>query len=279
MKHILPLLLLAWPLVTFAAQPYALGWKSSPTHSKGLRQLPRMAVPVPSKASLESLMPPVYDQGSIGSCTANAGCAAFDFKWKVQHGEFVTPSRLDLYQNELRHDGNFPNDAGSYTSSILWVLVNQGVARDTCWPYNPSKLAYAAPKCANDSRGQWKAVKAYDVPNDDNGQSVKRCISILKIPVLTGGYVYQSIFNPIKDRSTGEWYVPMPSGRSVGGHEILICGYDDNLVIAKRKGWARIRNSWGTTWADKGYSWIPYDYIFNPRQFEDNGSIEIVSGK
>jgi C1A family cysteine protease len=256
------------------------GWKSNPRHGKGLLQIAKhqdyKAASLPSKADLSAAMPPVYDQGQIGSCTANAGSGAFDYQWSVQHKAFAYPSRLDLYQNELRHDGNFPQDAGSYTATILWVLTNQGVCTEKCWPYNTSLLASPSPSCAVAQRPQYMAVKAYDVPNNDGGFAVRQCIANIGIPVLTGGYVFNSIQSPKRDTKTGQWYVSMPSGKPIGGHEILIVGYDDNLTIAGRKGWVRVRNSWGTGWADKGYAWFPQAYLFNPKYFEDNGAIELV---
>lgn len=266
--------------VAHADTPHPLtGWKSNPHHAKGLQQLPRRAMPVPAAASLRDQMPPVYDQGNIGSCTANAGAGAFDYVWKLDTGSFIFPSRLDLYQNELRHDGNFPQDAGSYTSSILWVLQKQGVALEKCWPYVPANLAKTATACANQTRKNYKAVTAYDVPNDDNGRTIKDCLANRKIPVLTGGYVFTPIFTPIYDVGTRRWFVDMPKGKVQGGHEMLIVGYDDNLVIGKLKGFALVRNSWGTDWGDKGYAWFPYAYLFDPKWFEDNGAIQVTSGK
>lgn len=224
-------------------------------------------------------MPPVYDQGNIGSCTANAGCGGFDYQWKMQSGTFLFPSRLDLYQNELKHDGNFPQDAGSYTSTILWVLKNQGVTLEKCWPYVTANLAKAPTACANANRKFYKAILAYDVPNDDKGYAVRFAISQKRLPVLTGGYVFNSIMNPIYDVGTRQWFVPMPTGKPIGGHEMLIVGYDDNLVIGKIKGWVRMRNSWGPEWAGNGYAWFPQAYLFNPKYFEDNGAIELTSYK
>jgi C1A family cysteine protease len=264
-----------------ASQDYNVkGWKTNPHHAKGLRQIAThrdyKLAPLPASADLSLAMPPVYDQGDIGSCTANAGAGAFDYQWNVQHKAFAFPSRLGLYQDELKHDGNFPQDAGSYTVTILWVLTNQGVATERCWPYVTSRLASPAPKCAVTQRPQYMAVKTYDVPNNDGGYAVKQCIANIGIPVLTGGYVFNSIQTPKKDAKTKQWYVPMPSGKPIGGHEVLIVGYDDNLVIGSIKGWVRIRNSWGTGWGDKGYAWFPQAYILNAKWFEDNGAIELV---
>ena len=53
--------------------------------------------------------------------------------------------------------------------------------------------------------------------------------------------------------------IPMPTATSqpVGGHAIVAVGYDN----ARRH--FIIRNSWGTSWGDKGYGYLPYDYFRN----------------
>lgn len=51
--------------------------------------------------------------------------------------------------------------------------------------------------------------------------------------------------------------VPMPKKgeRSIGGHAIAACGYDDEKELVKFK------NSWSVKWGDKGYGYLPYTYI------------------
>src|SRR5690348_6101171 len=82
---------------------YSFGWKPDPpdhrdlTYSAPLQQLAGL----PSKVDLRPKCPPVYDQGHIGSCTANAIAAAIQYQ-RLAEGDqpdFV-PSRLFIYYNE-----------------------------------------------------------------------------------------------------------------------------------------------------------------------------------
>ena len=45
-----------------------------------------------------------------------------------------------------------------------------------------------------------------------------------------------------------------------GGQAVLAVGYDDQKDTSPR-GAILIRNSWGETWGDAGYGWLPYAYI------------------
>src|ERR1700748_1854143 len=51
---------------------------------------------IPKSVDLSKKCPPVYDQGQLGSCTANAIAAAIEFDQKKK---FV-PARLFIYYNE-----------------------------------------------------------------------------------------------------------------------------------------------------------------------------------
>ena len=53
-----------------------------------------------------------------------------------------------------------------------------------------------------------------------------------------------------------------------GGHAVMSVGYDDGKKIKgaglnapETKGALMIRNSWGGGWGEKGYGWLPYDYV------------------
>ena len=48
--------------------------------------------------------------------------------------------------------------------------------------------------------------------------------------------------------------MPSPTDTLLGGHAVCIVGYDDSRSIFIG------RNSWGKSWGDRGYFYIPYDY-------------------
>ena len=53
----------------------------------------------------------------------------------------------------------------------------------------------------------------------------------------------------------------------LGGHAMLVIGYDDNLAITNTNngstttGALLVRNSWGASWGNHGYGALPYDYV------------------
>src|SRR5207248_6243039 len=96
----------------------------------------RVAQHLPPKVDLHTLCPPVYDQGQLGSCTANAIGAAIDFERQRQKLQFLTPSRLFIYYNERVIENSVCSDSGAMLRDGMKTVGAQGVCAETMWPYN-----------------------------------------------------------------------------------------------------------------------------------------------
>lgn len=254
------------------------GWKSNPHHAAKLKQFvhhPEFAATiVPDRVDISGEMPRVYDQGNEGSCVANSAVAAFEHQWKIQHNAFAGLSRQGLYRDLLIHDGNYPQDAGSYTSSALWVFSNKGVGLESSYPYVVGSWTKTPSKVYTTQAATYKSVTAYDVDSTDH-------ISIMKAlakdkPVMFGGYVYAAIESLTKTN----YFNPPPKGKPIGGHERVIVGYDRKLthVFSGKTytGFYWVRNSWGPDWGSNGHSWEPMSVIEDPRINEDFAVIDTV---
>lgn len=261
MKYLLAVCLL-WSSTILAAD-HKFGWKSNPYHSKGLRQFSSTGLTkINPKSDLRAGLPPIYDQGQLGSCTANAGLAAFEFAWNQKHHAFLSGSRLGLYTFSLKRDGSWPNDAGSYTSTVVYVLKNNGVGLEKCFPYKERTFGVEPPACYVKTMGNQKLIESYDVDNTD-GKSIRAALTA-GLPVMFGGYVYQDIMNL---PATG--ILPSPRGRPVGGHEMLVVGHDDAKQLYT------VRNSWGTVYGVRGHLYIKYADLHNKRIYEDFAALKL----
>ena len=95
-----------------------------------------------------SPMPPVYDQGQLGSCTANSLAGAFQFDLMKQKLPNFNPSRLFIYYNERALEHTIPVDSGAALTDGITVLNTQGVCPETVWPYNIDEFTVKPPVLA-----------------------------------------------------------------------------------------------------------------------------------
>ncbi len=91
------------------------GWVPDvPDHRDHLYAAPvEWLAKLPLKVDLRTKCPAVYDQGQLGSCTANAIAAAIEFDQMKEKIKYFMPSRLFIYYNERVMEGTVNSDSGA----------------------------------------------------------------------------------------------------------------------------------------------------------------------
>lgn len=215
---------------------------------------------LPSKYSLRNDMPPVLDQGRLGSCVSNATANALQFCLKKEHEMEFAPSRLYMYYYTRLIEGNVGEDTGCVIRDAMKELRTYGGCHESLWPYDISKFTTRpSNKCTREGRTHLEGFKYLSVRQ--NEKSIKTAL-VNGFPVIIGVEVYESFESP-EAMKTGD--LPMPDADSeqlLGGHCMNIISYDDET---RRFG---LQNSWGTGTpdhpvGDKGYFTIPYEYVLN----------------
>lgn len=224
--------------------------------------------PLPKLVDLRKNCPSVYDQGDLGSCTANAICAAYQFDQMKQKAKTIfMPSRLFLYYNERALEGTISTDAGAFISDGVKSISTTGICPETQWPYVISKFSTKPPTSCYNSAKSYKCSSYKQI----NGslQQLKQGLAN-GFPIIFGMDIYDS-FESLTVEKSGIVPMPAPTEKLLGGHAMLIVGYDDS------KQSFIVRNSWGTSWGIQGYCYIPYAYLSNPNMASDFWSLITVS--
>ena len=226
------------------------GWRKGLPDHRDLIFQPTAQL-LPSSIDLRAQCPAIYDQGQLGSCTANAIGAAFEFELIRQTIKDFTPSRLFLYYNERALEGTVKSDAGAQIRNGIKVAIKQGLCPETEWPYNISQFAKKpTKKCYIDAL--LNVVNQYQSITQDLNH-LKSCLA-QQLPFVFGFTVYDS-FESATVAASGILNMPGKTEKPIGGHAVMCVGYDDSLQRFI------IRNSWGPVWGQKGYFTMPYAYM------------------
>jgi C1A family cysteine protease len=246
----------------------------SPEHEKIkplLQKLNVLSNPValPVKIDLKAWCAPIEDQAALGSCTANAAVGMIEFYEKKAYGVWLDASRLFLYK-ATRNLLGWIGDTGAYLRTTMGAMALFGVPPEKYWPYKiasfdvePTAFLYAFAQ-------SFQAINYYRL--DPLGTTPANLLNQIKtnlagnLPSMFGFTVYDSI-SQANGVGKGKIPFPCPTDKVAGGHAIMAIGYDDTMVIKNANcgktttGALLIRNSWGTSWGEGGYGWLPYEYV------------------
>jgi C1A family cysteine protease len=220
----------------------------------------------PPYIDLRAQCPAVYDQGMLGSCTANAIAGAVEFDRLKQHLSDLVPSRLFIYYNERVIEGTVGSDSGAMIRDGIKSVASQGVCPETEWPYDIAKFTAKPPAKAYSDAATDRAV-SYQSLIQDLGQ-MRGCLAS-GYPFIFGFTVYES-FESQAVAQTGHAPMPGPAERALGGHAVMAVGYHDASQTFL------VRNSWGAAWGIAGYFTLPYTYLLQPGLASDLWTIRIV---
>lgn len=248
----------------------ALGWRPDlPDHRDLIFEIDETTPPLAS-VDLEAEMPPVYDQGQLGSCTANGTAAVLDYARHKAGLPFMSPSRLFIYYGERVIEGTVSSDSGAEIRDGIKVLASEGAPPESEWPYVISKFARKPPAKAYKDAVKHEALVYKRVPQTQ--QAIESVLS-QGIPIVFGFTVYES-FESAEVARTG--VVPMPArGESVlGGHCVDMIGYNSTDFPGRPK----MRNSWGSGWAVRGHFSLSWQYLLSSHLCSDLWAISSVKG-
>lgn len=204
--------------------------------------------------SIEGDQSYVAEGVGVHNCTANMGAAAYF----VVSKHVVSPlSRLFIYYTERVIENTIAYDSGATIRDCMKALKNYGAPPEGMLAYKVErfKIKPTSKVFAEALRHQLVAYAA--VPQTP--LAFKSALAAGH-PICIGISVYESFESEAVAHSG---MVPMPSKAEsmMGGHAVLVVGYDDKGVL--------VRNSWGTGWGLDGYFYLPWEYVMNPNLASD----------
>jgi len=196
------------------------------------------------------VIPPVRDQGEIGSCSG-FGVTAVAWSAMMSDKTFRTPpfhpSELFVYYNG-RRDKN--NDEGASIREVVKGTVNFGLAPLETWIYNVKKVCVRPSERAYEQALKFKTIRYARVAHSE-----KEVVNTIAsgYPIVFGHLCHSNFFDVGKNGM-----VPYPKGTLEGGHCEFAMAFNLNKKLIG------VQNSWGVERGNGGYEEFTFDHFFNP---------------
>lgn len=191
---------------------------------------------------------PVEQQGQPNTCVAHAATSVVEAVLGVSD-----LSRLFVYWNARSYTGTTTRDAGCTPRNAMKSISQYGVPPESAWPYDLTRL-HVKPDAAayNDAQPIRTRIKAYQ--SVTTFAAMKSALS-QGLPVMFSFSVPDTFVSVTK--VTGVQPPMSATTRWIGSHAMVACGFDDST------GMVLVRNTFGTSWGQGGYCYMPYDWFQN----------------
>lgn len=212
---------------------------------------------LPRKIDFSKEINYIHTQGDLGSCAPQCLTLSLEYYLKKLDTEMKL-SPLFAYYNERKSNQTTENDVGASLSDTIQSIYKYGVCQEATWPYSddgvkfkvkPSSEAYQEP------RGMFKDIIFTHLHLSNQIDLLKQTL-VQQIPIICGINIFPSIETDKVEKS-GIISMPGRFEKPIGSHAITLVGYNDKTRQIK------FANSWGPKWGDKGFGYLPYDYITN----------------
>jgi xylem cysteine proteinase len=180
---------------------------------------------------------PVKNQGQCGSCWAFSATGAIEAAWAIAKDTTApTISEQELVDCS-RGNGNHGCNGGWMDYAFEYVVHN-GICSEASYPYTARDGT-----CKNKQCESIVTIKGYKDTPKGSESSLMSAIHTgpISIAIEASGQAFQFYSSGVFDGRCGERL----------DHGVLLVGYDTDA--ASGKDYWIVKNSWGTTWGDKGY--------------------------
>jgi C1A family cysteine protease len=205
---------------------------------------------MPKKISLVPNMPDIYDQLQIGSCVGNGTARVMEYIENAQGNGFVTPSRLFIYGNARRYEGTYATDSGAQVRDGIKGVAQYGAPPESDWPYSdasPGPFNETIPANVYADATKFEAIQYSKITVGVTPGAPMRTAIYNGTPIVFGFSVPSYFEDGSWDPSTTP--LPLPNGQSryIGGHCVVVSGYDFTRTEFPVDVF-EIDNSWGAGW-------------------------------